>query len=145
MIKINSDQDFIKELIKQHENEEFDFKQSINSAQKIAKTIVAFANTRGGKILIGVSDHKKIVGIDSDEEMYMLEKASKEYCKPPIQPNYEILEYKKFNSENSYEEIYLLLVQIPQSEFIHFAVDDSGTNKYYKRIKDKNLPQDING
>ena len=75
----------IAELIAQGENQQLDFKFEINSASKIAKSLVAFANTDGGKLLIGVKDNGLIAGIRTDEEVYMLESAAKLYSNPPVE------------------------------------------------------------
>ncbi len=62
-------------LISEGEHEQLDFKYAINDSKKIARSIAAFANTRGGRLLIGVKDNGNIVGLSSDEEDYMIEAA----------------------------------------------------------------------
>lgn len=73
---------YIKDLIAQGEHQQLDFKFEINDARKIARTLSAFANTDGGKLLIGVKDNGKIAGVRSEEEYHMIEAASQMYCKP---------------------------------------------------------------
>ena len=75
---------YIQNLIDQGENQVLDFKFEISDARKIARTLVAFSNTDGGKLLIGVKDNGKIAGIRSEEEYHMLEAASQLYCRPVI-------------------------------------------------------------
>ncbi len=58
------DEDFIKFLIRSKESKTLDFKQKVPSKEKISRTMAAIANTDGGFILIGLSDQKKIIGID---------------------------------------------------------------------------------
>src|SRR5665811_514832 len=70
-------------LIEEGEHQQQDFKYCINDSKKIAKSLVAFANTDGGRLLIGVKDNGKIAGISSDEEFYMVELAAKIYSNPP--------------------------------------------------------------
>jgi len=72
----------INHLINQGESDVLDFKKEISSALKIAKTIVAFANNKGGRLLIGIRDDKSIAGIKSEEEKYMIDLAVNFYCKP---------------------------------------------------------------
>ena len=72
-------QHYIKELISQGEGVHLDFKFEISDAQKIARSLVAFANTSGGKLLIGVNDNGVIKGVLSEEEYYMIENASLNY------------------------------------------------------------------
>ena len=61
-----------------------DFKFEISDSRKIARTLAAFANTEGGRILIGVKDNGRISGISSDEEYHMIEAAAQMYCRPEI-------------------------------------------------------------
>ena len=61
-----------------------DFKFEISDARKIAKTLSAFANTDGGRLLIGVKDNGRIAGVRSEEEKYMIEAAAQLYCIPEI-------------------------------------------------------------
>ncbi len=75
---------YLHDLIAMGENQQLDFKFEINDVRKIAKTLVAFSNTDGGKILIGVKDNGKIAGVRSEEEYYMIETAANIYCKPEI-------------------------------------------------------------
>jgi predicted HTH transcriptional regulator len=75
---------YIKKLIKEGENQQLDFKYCISDSKKIARTLSAFANTDGGKLLIGVRDNGSIAGIRSDEEFYMIDTAAKLFCRPEI-------------------------------------------------------------
>lgn len=75
---------YIKRLIAEGEHQTLDFKFEVSDAKKIARSLVAFANTNGGKLLIGVKDNGNITGIKSDEEAYMIETASHLYCKPNV-------------------------------------------------------------
>jgi predicted HTH transcriptional regulator len=75
---------YLKKLISEGENQHLDFKFCISDSRKIARTLSAFANTEGGKLLIGVRDNGTIAGVRSDEEYYMIETASILFCKPEI-------------------------------------------------------------
>ena len=61
-----------------------DFKFEISDAAKIARSLVAFANTEGGKLLIGVKDNGAIAGVRSEEEFYMLQNAAHRFCQPEV-------------------------------------------------------------
>ena len=74
----------IKELLLRGEDDRLDFKQTISDAGKIAKTMVAFANNKGGTLLIGVRDNKTIAGVQSEDEKYMLGLAAAFHSKPEI-------------------------------------------------------------
>ncbi len=75
---------YIRNLILQGENQHLDFKFEISDAKKIARTFSAFANTEGGRLLVGVKDNGTIAGIRTDEEVYMIESAAAIYCKPSV-------------------------------------------------------------
>ena len=57
---------YILELIKEGEHQQQDFKFEISDVCKIAKSLSAFANTDGGRLLIGVKDNGKIAGVHSE-------------------------------------------------------------------------------
>ena len=61
---------YIQNLIEEGEHEHQDFKYQISDARKIARSISAFANNSGGRLLIGVKDNGNIAGVESDEEIY---------------------------------------------------------------------------
>lgn len=71
-------------FIREGEHLRQDFKFEISDARKIARSLVAFANTDGGRLLVGVKDNGRIAGVRSDEEYYMIEAAATMYCKPII-------------------------------------------------------------
>jgi predicted HTH transcriptional regulator len=56
--------------------------------------MVAFANTDGGRLLLGIRDNGSVAGIQSEEEYYMAEAAAKLYSKPPI--NFEMININIF-------------------------------------------------
>lgn len=74
----------LKKLIESGESQNLDFKYCVTDSRKIARTLVAFANSTGGKLLIGVKDNGKIAGIRSEEEIYMVDTAAHLYCRPKI-------------------------------------------------------------
>lgn len=74
----------IQNLILQGEHQTLDFKHCITDSKKIARSLAAFANTDGGTLLIGVKDNGNIVGVNSDEEYYMVEAAAQMYCRPTL-------------------------------------------------------------
>ena len=126
-----TDTDYIHALIAEGEHQQQDFKFEISDARKIAKTLSAFANTDGGRLLIGVKDNGKIAGVRSDEEKYMIEAAAQLYCRPEV--DYSM---QTFHVEGRS----VLVVQIDESEHKPvFAKDENGKSLAYIRIKDENI------
>lgn len=124
-----------KQLIKwiqEGENIHQDFKKTISSQQKIAKTLVAFANTKGGRLIIGVNDQKLITGIKSDEEeMFMIEGAATFFSKPEIKLSFHLFEW---------QDKAVLVVEIPESQNKpHFALGEDQKWWAYIRVKDQSL------
>lgn len=84
--------DYIKRLIAEGEHQRQDFKFEVSDFRKIARTLAAFANTDGGRLLAGVKDNGAIAGVRSEEEYFMIEGAAKIYCKPEI--GFEVREWQ---------------------------------------------------
>ena len=121
----------LHKLINEGEHQKQDFKFCINDSKKIAKSLVAFANTDGGRLLIGVKDNGKIAGIKSDEEFYMVESAAKIYSKPPI-----TFLTKQWHIDGKT----VLEIQIePSNKKPHFAKDENGKWLAYIRNADENI------
>lgn len=122
----------IKKLILQGEGTTLDFKKTITSVEKIAKSLVAFANNKGGQLLIGVSDDGIIRGVKSeDEERYMITKSAHQYCKPAIEPEFE---------EIYIDDKLVLVVKIPASDTKpHYALDEQKNWWVYYRVNDKSI------
>lgn len=126
-----TDTDYIHRLISEGEHQQQDFKFEISDARKIAKTLSAFANTDGGRLLIGVKDNGKIAGVHSDEEQYMIDAAAQLYCLPPV--CYTMATY-------CVEGKSVLLVEIKESaQKPIYAKDETGKKLAYLRIKDENI------
>ncbi|OEK06682.1 AlbA family DNA-binding domain-containing protein [Roseivirga misakiensis] len=74
------------------EGQFLEFKKKANYPEKIVKEIVAFANSNGGKLLLGVDDDGTISGTRNIEgEAFVLEKAIEELIKPHIDYQLELL------------------------------------------------------
>lgn len=86
----------IEELLAHHEGKTLEFKESLQSLSGILKTIVAFANTAGGTIVLGVEDRtKKVVGIaNALHEEERLTSVISDSIAPLIVPDIEIQTYR---------------------------------------------------
>jgi predicted HTH transcriptional regulator len=81
-------------LIEEGEGFTLEFKRRISSPEKIARTIISFANTKGGIILFGVDDDGSIVGVESEKsELELIEMAGRDFIDPQIQPEIDIVPF----------------------------------------------------
>ena len=120
---------FVLKLIEQGEHITQDFKLRVDDPIKIAKTLSAFANTEGGRMLIGVRDSGVVAGCNVEEECHMIQVASEMYCKPSV--NFEIQVWKV-----DYKSV--LEVTISKSnDRPHFVQDNNGAWQAYLRRADK--------
>jgi predicted HTH transcriptional regulator len=121
----------LKSIIREGEHQQQDFKFRIDDAKKIARTLSAFANTDGGRLLIGVKDNGKVTGIDPTEEIHMIEAAADMYCRPKLE----------FESRVWQEDMRLVLeITIRPGEAKPVASpDEEGKWRVYVRRKDHTL------
>jgi predicted HTH transcriptional regulator len=75
---------YVHRMIAEGEHQQQDFKMRVDDSRKIARTLVAFANSEGGRLLIGVKDNGQVAGIRPEEELHMLEAAADLYCRPRV-------------------------------------------------------------
>ena len=131
MKNIGVKDNYVQELILQGEHQQQDFKFEISDARKIAKSLSAFANTDGGRLLIGVKDNGKIAGVRSEEEAYMIESAANVYCSPEV----------RFSmTQHRVEGKVVLEVSIPEAENKPVcAKNEENKLLAYVRIADENI------
>lgn len=115
-----------------------EFKQRFSTHEKIAKELIAFANTKGGVILFGIDDDKSIYGLESEKgEVELINETAKKYCEPPLDVNYFY-----FNIEN--REI--VVVEVLESTIKPHRIQDYKTKldinsaEVYVRVNDKSIP-----
>ena len=123
---------YIAKLIAEGEHENQDFKFSISDARKIARSISAFANNSGGRLLIGVKDSGAIAGVRNEEDIYVVEAAAQIYCRPAQE-----LTFTAFAAEGG---AVVIRAEIPASpERPVQAQEPDGTWRAYYRVKDENI------
>ena len=129
-----TDEYYIQKLIDEGEHVHQDFKLAISDARKIAKSISAFSNTEGGRLLVGVKDNGKIAGVRSEEEIYMIEAAAKMYCTPEVNISNKIFRVQGKD---------VLEVSIEESKNKPVcAIDENNKPWAYVRINDENILAD---
>lgn len=79
-------------LVEEGEGFDVEFKRKVSSPEKIARALIAFANTKGGHILFGVDDDGSIVGVESEKsEIDLIHEAARMFCLPEIEPILDIV------------------------------------------------------
>jgi len=98
----------LKRMVRGGENAEVEFKHKVADALKIVKEVVAFANTKGGWLLLGVNDDKTIPGLKfPDEERLTLQEELLVRCpfveykiwRTPITPTRDVIIFQIFESK----------------------------------------------
>lgn len=118
-------------LIEEGEHQCQDFKMRIEDSRKIARTLAAFANTDGGRVLIGVKDNGSVSGVQPEEEFHMIEAAAEMYSKPAIAFTTQVW---KVNNRSVLEVLIEASAARP-----HLAKDESGEWCAYQRQDDRNV------
>ena len=99
----------LKVLVQDGEGQLLEFKKKAAFPEKIAREMVAFANSRGGRLLIGVDDDGTISGLKfAEEEKFVVDRAITRHIRPnirfqsefiPISSKRSVLSYRIFESK----------------------------------------------
>ena len=125
------DKRYLLNLIREGEHQQQDFKYRVADACKLAKSVSAFANTDGGRLLIGVRDDGHLSGVSSEEEIFMMHQAAYRYCKP--EPSIT------FDTYHADGRTIVVATVPPSTKRPIFAQDEDGRMLAYVRIKDENI------
>jgi ATP-dependent DNA helicase RecG len=126
------------EQIQQGESKTLELKSQLPLHEQIAKTVVAFANTSGGKLVIGVSDNREIIGIDEETIFSVKDQINSiifDRCYPAILPEiYSVNQQGKL----------LLVVEVFRGNLLPYYLKAEGKNKgTYLRIGASNRKADF--
>lgn len=122
---------YLKRLIQEGEGQQLDFKYCISDSRKIARTLSAFSNSDGGRLLIGIRDNGSIAGIRSDEEIYMVDTAAHLFCRPEID-----FTIKQHTAEG---KTIVEVTVLRGNKRPYQAKDENGRWRAWFRHKDQNL------
>jgi len=120
----------IPDILKGHEGKTLEFKRDASSLKPIMKTIIAFANTAGGALIIGREDSGKIIGIQNSllvEEQ--LASAIADTISPILMPEIELYTYNKKE---------LLIIQVPHLHGAYYLKSEGPEKGVYVRLGSTN-------
>jgi predicted HTH transcriptional regulator len=124
-------------LVRRGEGDTLEFKRKAAHPEKIVREFVAFANTKGGNVLIGVDDNGNIPGVKyAEEEIYVLNKALAKLCKPRLTYEYHII---PLDEDESRAVVHYEVAESKKKP--HYALPDENTDwgKAYVRLADKSI------
>jgi len=125
------DKRFLLSLVSEGEHHQQDFKYRVDDACKLAKSVSAFANTDGGRLLIGVRDDGHLSGVRSEEEIHMMHQAAYKYCQPEAS-----IKFDTYHAEGRT----IVMATVPPSDKKPIcAQDEEGRMRAYIRINDENI------
>lgn len=123
---------YIARLIEEGEHEHQDFKFAISDARKIARSISAFANNSGGRLLVGVKDNGVVAGVRNEEDIFVVEQAAEMYCIPP-----QKLEITPFRCEGGAIVVRVEIAAAPEKPVM--VKEPEGKLRAYYRVADENI------
>ena len=135
------DKTYLLSLIREGEHQQQDFKYRVSDAQKLAKSVSAFANTDGGRLLIGVRDDGHMSGVRDEEEIYMMHQAAYRYCRPEASIKFDTFHVSPSDTHDGSRGLRTIVVATvsPSEKRPICAVSDDGKQRAYIRIADENI------
>lgn len=123
----------LRELVRQGENLHLEFKRRASSPDQIVREMIAFANTAGGILLVGVNDDGELSGVKyPDEESLVIKKAIVKYSRPHIAFTETVIRL----SENKFVIQYEIPVSRKRPHFFRVSNRQSIT---YIRLRDMSM------
>lgn len=96
------------EIISRGEDSRHQFKENVTNVDALAAEIVAFSNSRGGQIIIGVTDDGQIAGLSRDDInrlSNLISNAANQHVRPPINP---------FTENVAFPDGLVIVLEIPE-------------------------------
>jgi len=123
----------LRRLVGEGEGHQLEFKRKASHPEKIVREMIAFANTEGGTLLIGVDDDGTLTGVKyPDEELLAVREALAKYVRQPLLFNDSLIQL----SENRFV---LRLDISPNYKRPILFWTSPRTNESYVRVKDMSV------
>jgi hypothetical protein len=124
----------LKNLVRHGEGLRLEFKMKVKYPEKIVKELVAFANTEGGHLFVGVSDAGVIEGVKfAEEEQFLLERAIEKYCFPAF--TYRAYRIRLDNGRDVL--VYQVYESVDKPHFVQLETDPHPI--CFVRVKDRTI------
>jgi predicted HTH transcriptional regulator len=124
----------LEELISKGEGQQLEFKLKAAYPEKIVKEFVAFANTDGGQLFVGVDDNGRIAGSKfAEEDRYVIDRAIADHIKPGIKYHFEFIQINQKRSVLHYK------VFETRKKPIYYLPDPQERGMALVRVKDKSV------
>jgi predicted HTH transcriptional regulator len=120
----------LKRLVSQGEGLTLEFKRKATFPEKIMHEMIAFANTKGGTVLLGIGDDGSLAGLKyPEDEKHVIEKALKK-VKPSLVYHETIIPIDKARTVIQYD--------IPESKKKpHYIFTEEKLKASFVRVEDK--------
>lgn len=125
----------LTQLVSLGEGANLEFKRKVPRPERITKEMIAFANTKGGRLLLGVDDDGTVVGLrDAEEEEFALRRAMKTHASPPVDFTTERIPVARRR------DVVVIYVRESASK-PHFlrSTGNGSVNAAYVRVEDKSV------
>lgn len=122
----------LKILVARGEGQELEFKRKASSGERIVRELIAFANTSGGTLLVGIGDDKTIPGLKYPEDESIVILQALEHVSPTLR----VLETLISIGQNRSVLQYVVEVSDDRP---HFMTNEAGIREYFVRSGDKSI------
>ena len=105
------------------ESKTLEFKQELPAGDQVAKTVISFANTSGGKLVIGVNDQRELIGLGDCDVFDLMDQISSiihDLCQPTLLPEIYV------ENVNGYE---LLVIQVSRGALLPYYLKNKGKDQ----------------
>ncbi len=123
-------------LLRQPEGKQLEFKRDLSSPRNVLKTLVAFANSAGGRLVIGVDDARQVVGVaDPLAEEERICNLIADAIAPRLLPNVELMSVETLGIDTAT----VLVVEVfPSGARPHYLSKEGPEQGVYLRLGSSN-------